>query len=678
MLKHVSVDELTSERIIPNLLNHGISEDALELMWRTQARIDAKKHKSMRYKRGTGSCVLFILDFSGSMRGSGIISLKQGVFDILDEFSDHSELGENVAILIFGEETKFIHYYSNHYAEIKQSLENIEPCGPSPLTAGFLLSLGGLYEGSSHVKKVGDFLLTARVVLFTDGRLTDFSNEDAKENEAEQHLSQSILRSLFSVTNDIGSNHPIFCFPVGDNPNYDLLHEISKQSKGGQVLEINKARWFGKYTLHYRGGDIAYRMTDQTTVDREVLRTVVTSVMSWPTYEEEDLDTIHELLSQRTNIIATQERVTEDPADEYHQEKFATIPKLGTRVRRGPHWTFANQDSEGAGTIVGHGDLAGTVHVEWDTGLRFPYSIGCGGLYNVVVCDEPRIPDDGFAAVGCLVKRGPDWKWEDQDGGVGSIGTIYRVKDDATVYVRWPSGRNSNYRFGYEGKFDIEVCDPFSPEVIQAVREQQKGAQCFNSDKKRCNDLKGMFNKDDTTKSEYETKEVTVSTKDSQVSSESKKLETFKTHSPDTAFLDKSEESFFGSKLSDGNETSYPQNYNSDAVYDCFHWAMEENVSNNNVQNVHHSAQITDDINCRWQWLNCNGVWVEYPDYVNSQINHSLHKRPKASVVIHYQEQSFRIVASKSIQINIESKEKTEIRCKNLNDKVSDWKKSNL
>lgn len=148
-------------------------------------------------------------------------------------------------------------------------------------------------------------------------------------------------------------------------------------------------------------------------------------------------DTIHELLSQRTNIIATQERVTEDPADEYHQEKFATIPKLGTRVRRGPHWTFANQDSEGAGTIVGHGDLgscskiirdmyaivliidlciknhsnifysvAGTVHVEWDTGLRFPYSIGCGGLYNVVVCDEPRIPDDRFAAVGCLVKRG--------------------------------------------------------------------------------------------------------------------------------------------------------------------------------------------------------------------------------------------------------------------------------
>nr|XP_034323315.1 uncharacterized protein LOC105331856 [Crassostrea gigas] len=714
-------------------------------MWLSQAKIDAKTHRSMRYQLGRGTCVLFILDFSESMRGSGIQSLRKGVSEILDEFSKHPELEENVAVLVFGEETKFLHHYSNHYAAIKETIEQREPCGPSPLTAAFLLSVGGIFHGSSHIQTVGDFLLPPRVVLFTDGRLTDFLKEGAKEDEAEQHLSHSILRSLFSITSDIGRDHPIFCFPVGDNPNYELLHKISMQSMGGKVLDIKKARWFGKYTLHYRGANIVYRITNQTTVEREVLRTIVVSVMSLDTYEEDDLDTIHELLGQRTNIIATQERIIEDPADEYHKEKYATVPKLGTRVRRGPHWTFKNQDSEGAGTVVGHRDLAGTVNVEWDSGLRFPYSHGCGGIYDVVVCDEPRIPDDGFAAVGCLVKRGPDWKWDDQDGGVGSIGTVYRVKDDATVYIRWSSGRNSNYRFGYEGKFDIEVCDPFSPEVIQAVREQQKGAQCFNIDEKRCNDLKGMFNKDGTTKSEYETKEVTVSTKDSQVSSESKKQETFKTHSPDTAFLDKSgderhilsdeiqksnftvtydndiqtdsvceqpraciamrypnywtsdsrtdcktehenikafknaesfdvpnefnnvflEESFFGSKLSDGIETSYPQNHNLDAVYDCFHGAMEENILNKNLQNVHHSEKITDDLNCRWQWLSCNGVWVEYPDYVNSQINHSLHKRPNASVVIHYREQSFRIVASKSIQINIESKERTKIRCKN-------------
>lgn len=50
--------------------------------------------------------------------------------------------------------------------------------------------------------------------------------------------------------------------------------------------------------------------------------------------------------------------------------------------------------------------LAGIVNVEWDSGIRCNYSHGYGGIYNVVVCDEPRIPEDGFAAVGCFVKRG--------------------------------------------------------------------------------------------------------------------------------------------------------------------------------------------------------------------------------------------------------------------------------
>ena len=48
----------------------------------------------------------------------------------------------------------------------------------------------------------------------------------------------------------------------------------------------------------------------------------------------------------------------------------------------------------------------GLVYVEWDTGLRANYSHGHDGIYHVVVCDEPRFPVDGLAAVGCFVKRG--------------------------------------------------------------------------------------------------------------------------------------------------------------------------------------------------------------------------------------------------------------------------------
>ena len=31
---------------------------------------------------------------------------------------------------------------------------------------------------------------------------------------------------------------------------------------------------------------------------------------------------------------------------------------------------------------------------------------------------------------------GPDWKWGDQDGGEGSVGTVYRLKTPTEIYVR--------------------------------------------------------------------------------------------------------------------------------------------------------------------------------------------------------------------------------------------------
>ena len=73
-------------------------------------------------------------------------------------------------------------------------------------------------------------------------------------------------------------------------------------------------------------------------------------------------------------------------------------------------------------------------------------------------------------AVGVRVVRGPDWSWEDQDGGEGNVGTVGKVKEltaDAkvsvlcgtTVIVCWDVGALGNYRCGFDGKFDVRVYD---------------------------------------------------------------------------------------------------------------------------------------------------------------------------------------------------------------------------
>uniref|UniRef100_A0A0L8H3V2 MIB/HERC2 domain-containing protein n=2 Tax=Octopus bimaculoides TaxID=37653 RepID=A0A0L8H3V2_OCTBM len=68
--------------------------------------------------------------------------------------------------------------------------------------------------------------------------------------------------------------------------------------------------------------------------------------------------------------------------------------------------------------------------------------------------------------VGLRVTRGPDWKWGNQDGGVGNIGTVIEIgkpgsatSPDKTVVVQWDHGSRTNYRIGYQGAYDLRVFD---------------------------------------------------------------------------------------------------------------------------------------------------------------------------------------------------------------------------
>lgn len=66
--------------------------------------------------------------------------------------------------------------------------------------------------------------------------------------------------------------------------------------------------------------------------------------------------------------------------------------------------------------------------------------------------------------VGLKVVRGPDWKWENQDGGEGHVGTVVEVGRsngtlDKQVFVLWDNGVRGNYRIGYSGDYDLRTLD---------------------------------------------------------------------------------------------------------------------------------------------------------------------------------------------------------------------------
>ena len=65
--------------------------------------------------------------------------------------------------------------------------------------------------------------------------------------------------------------------------------------------------------------------------------------------------------------------------------------------------------------------------------------------------------------LGLRVVRGPNWKWGDQDGGEGSLGTVIDPGEETAsgrgVVVLWDNGNRSNYRCGIDGCYDLKVYD---------------------------------------------------------------------------------------------------------------------------------------------------------------------------------------------------------------------------
>ena len=63
---------------------------------------------------------------------------------------------------------------------------------------------------------------------------------------------------------------------------------------------------------------------------------------------------------------------------------------------------------------------------------------------------------------GAKVSRGRDWKWADQDGGNGRVGTLAEITawsgvERSGAKVIWNILRNNTYRVGYQGLVRLDV-----------------------------------------------------------------------------------------------------------------------------------------------------------------------------------------------------------------------------
>jgi hypothetical protein len=108
---------------------------------------------------------------------------------------------------------------------------------------------------------------------------------------------------------------------------------------------------------------------------------------------------------------------------------------VGKRVTRGPDWKWGSQDHGGQGTIFGPGDSPGWFQVVWDSGDKNSYRMGADNAWDLSLVNATIGPGCRTATprpscqqmVGKRVRRGPDWKWGQQDDN--KSGKVLAVDD---------------------------------------------------------------------------------------------------------------------------------------------------------------------------------------------------------------------------------------------------------
>ncbi|KAJ7374838.1 hypothetical protein OS493_005190 [Desmophyllum pertusum] len=395
---------------------------------------------------------ILCLDTSGSMgwnNNEGINQLKAAARKFLDgveETARQADLKENVAIVEFGARTQILHSLSTNYLSLRLKIAGLQANGTTPMKDGLLMALQEIGKNGGVVS-VNGRKLCPRIILMTDGKPTDENGQDS-----EQALQAVLLVAvLFGPRwQEVGLPYkiPIACVGCG-NADKKLLESIAKVTGGMYVMVHNME----ELSTFFKRQVLLSRFIGQFSHDMAKLRSLL-ALQQFMRGLGEDMDE-GELRPLMALLLAMV--VAEDDDDDDDTGSYPPPPPVGSRVRRGPHWKWGDQDGARPGTIVKTGATPGWVDVQWDRGNSNSYRYGKDSSLDVKLVNENRrvLLLEGVQ-VGCRVIRGPDWKWGNQDGGAGNIGRVYSAQN-GVVQVRWPSGQTNTYRNGAEGARDVLV-----------------------------------------------------------------------------------------------------------------------------------------------------------------------------------------------------------------------------
>ncbi|KAL8580284.1 hypothetical protein ACOMHN_061525 [Nucella lapillus] len=424
---------------------------------------------------------VLVLDTSDSVVNSHLDELKTVAHTFIDGIEDNVDmlnLEENLAVVQMGSRAWVRQHLTNDYIRVRDAVDIMRPLSKKAPTGGktamfqaLLVCLGAIEGKGGAVNVAGCHRVRPRLVFITDGRPTNEALEfgaDTQSNISEVKFSLVQLISEFASKKHNSTPAPIFWVPIGNDPDRGFMDSLAALS-GGKVVEKENVVELCKYYKMQETIGCVYKMarkhkdiyeTEQHT------RSIVTALAGDLT--EVEMNYVIEEVKKKQKDPENETGDVDDFDNSFEDTEMVNagvLLPLGTRVIRGPHWKWGNQDTEGAGTVVQHRKKRdGWLYVKWDNGTHNAYRFGESDCLDVQQTDDhPRILDESeMIDIGVQVRRGEDWKSGDEDGN--GTGVVIRKRSDYKVKVRWENGFIGKYKYGADSKMELRIVTECLPQ----------------------------------------------------------------------------------------------------------------------------------------------------------------------------------------------------------------------
>ncbi|XP_046350647.2 uncharacterized protein LOC124131415 isoform X2 [Haliotis rufescens] len=455
-----------------NVASVGRSISSTEVRRLTESVAKALVDDNPPPPRAKSMDTLLCLDVSDSIGLSGLEEVKQIANDFVDGIEDIAEqhgLEENVGVVSLGGGAKVVQQLTNDYGAVRDAIDDLVCHGRSPMFEALMVCVAAI-KGRGGVLSVGGaHKIRPRIIFITDGLASNESSETGPDTPSTDHNTKiQLIRLVSEMTPKKHSStpHPVIWIPVGE-ADRAFLTSLSKLGDGNIIESKDVPTLCTYYRVQENIGRI-FMCVKNNSGDWSNLNEAIEAVAEAfiGNMKPEEKNAIIQEVKVKLERNDTND-VDDDPDGYDKIKELKDLPPLGSRVIRGPDWKYQDQDVGGPGTVINHADDHKLVWVLWDLNDKLcRYRFGFENKYDInVVEDKPRtLKEDELIEVGCRVKRGADWPYQNEDGGPGKTGVVIRKRKDNSVKVRWENGTIQPCRYiTQEGKFELEICSSDDP-----------------------------------------------------------------------------------------------------------------------------------------------------------------------------------------------------------------------